>query len=152
MNELKKIVKEQNVEDDVIFHGKHPIEEINSFYELADVCLLSLSGDTACGITPPGKLFGYLAAARPILAAINGPAKKIIEQAKCGFVVSDRDVDGMVNIMQNFIDDPSDLVELGKNGRKYFLNNYTLEQHISKLEEHLKLMVGDNDESISNKC
>lgn len=54
--------------------------------------------------------------------------------------------------MQNIIDDPSHLFELGRNGREYFLNNYTLEQHISKLEKHLKLIVGDCDESISNKC
>lgn len=151
-SKLNSMVIEKNLSEYIIFHGKYPVDEINRFYEIADVCLLSLSSNTASGLTPPGKLFGYLAASRPILAAINGPAKKIIEHAKCGFVVSDKDVDGMVNIMQSIIDDPSHLFELGRNGREYFLNNYTLEQHISKLEKHLKLIVGDCDESISNKC
>lgn len=151
-SKLRSMVKEQNLSEDVIFHGKYPLDEIIRFYDMADVCLLSLSSATASGLTPPGKLFGYLAAARPVVAAINGPAKQIIEQARCGFAVSDRDVDGLARIMQNIIDDPSGLYELGKNGRKYFLNNYTLEQHITKLEEHLKLIVGESDESISNKC
>ena len=125
---------------------------IQSAESLKEKWLLSLSSVTASGLTPPGKLFGYLVAARPVVAAINGPAKQIIEQARCGFVASDRDVDGLARIMQNIIDDPSGLYELRKNGRKYFLNNYTLEQYITKLEEHLKLIVGESDESISNKC
>lgn len=144
MNELKKIVKEQNLEDDVIFHGKHPIEEINTFYELADVCLLSLSGDTACGITPPGKLFGYLAAARTILAAINGPAAKIINESKSGYVVNNDDLSGLTKAMQDIIDSPEQLSEFGRRGREYFLQNYTLENHINLLEKQLY--------SLTKKC
>ena len=137
IDELKKKVREYNLESDVLFHGTHPIEEINMFYELADVCLLSLSGNNACGITPPGKLYGYLAAARTIVAAINGPAAKIIEESKSGYVVDDTDVDALAKVMQSIIDDSEPLIKLGKNGRKYFLQNYTLEKHISKLEKQL---------------
>ena len=137
LSELKKKVKQLYLENDVIFHGKHPIEEINSFYEMADVCLLSLASDNACGMTPPGKLYGYLAAARTILAAINGPAVRIINESKSGYVVDDNDVEGLAEAMQKIIDSPEHLFELGKNGREYFLQNYTLEKHISELEKQL---------------
>ncbi len=137
MSELNRVVYEQKLENDVIFHGKHPIEEINSFYELADVCLLSLKGDNACGITPPGKLYGYLAASRTIIAAINGSTEKIINESKSGYVVKDNDVDGLAKAMQEAINAPQKLSEFGRNGRKYFLDNYTLEKHISVLEKYL---------------
>ena len=137
MSELKRVVYEQKLENDIVFHGKHPIEEINSFYELADVCLLSLDGDNACGITPPGKLYGYLAASRTIIAAINGPTKMIINESKSGYVVKNNDVEGLAKAMQEAIDSPEKLFEFGRNGRKYFLDNYTLEKHINVLEKHL---------------
>lgn len=135
--ELKQKVKQLDMESNVIFHGKYPIEEIDKFYELADVCLLSLRSDNACGMTPPGKLFSYLASARPIVAMIGDPSKSIIEKSKCGYVVSSGDVDGLARIMQDTIKDSTKLYKLGINGRKYFLENYTLEQHIAKLENQL---------------
>lgn len=150
--DLKVLVKESGMSEDVIFHGKHPIDEINKFYELADVCLLSLSSSTASGLTPPGKLFGYLAAARPIIAAIDGPAKKIIEEAKCGYVVSNTAVDELANVMEKTLGAREELLKQGKNGREYFLENYTLEKHINGLEKHFEMMIGEYNESISNKC
>ncbi len=141
--ELNKLVDEKGMTNDVVFHGKYPLSEINSFYELADVCLLSLTSLTASGLTPPGKLFGYLAASRPILAAIGGPAKKIIENAKCGYVISDRDIDGLAEYMQKIINNPSVLQKMGLNGRKYFLDNYTLGHHIIELEKHLYRLVDE---------
>ncbi len=149
-SKLKTIVKEKELSEDIIFHGKHSLSEINSFYEYADVCLLSLSSSTASGLTPPGKLYSYLASSRPIVGMINGSAKDVIEKANCGFVVKDRDVDALTCVMQKIINNPTCLNGLGLNGRKYFVNNFTLEKHILKLEEQLMLMIGKNNESISN--
>lgn len=146
MDELKIIVKREHLENDVIFHGKHPIEEINSFYELADVCLLSLSGNNACGMTPPGKLFGYLAAARTIIGAIKGPAAKIINDSNSGYVVEDDDLCGLSSAMQKAIEAPEILGTFGKNGRKYFLEHYTLEKHVDELVKQLNytIQIGGN--------
>lgn len=141
-SKLKTIVKEKKLSEDIIFHGKHSLSEINSFYEYADVCLLSLSSSTASGLTPPGKLYSYLASSRPIVGMINGSAKDVIEKANCGFVVKDRDVDALTCVMQKIINNPTCLNGLGLNGRKYFVNNFTLEKHILKLEEQLMMMIG----------
>ena len=107
------------------------------YYELADCCIMSLLNDTATGTTPPGKLYGYMASSRPILAAINGDSKKIIEYSNCGWCVQPDDLDSLCEAMDEIICNKYNLIKMGKNGREYFLNNFTLEQHIDNLISQL---------------
>ena len=134
LTELKSLVDRLNLKDKVIFHGKQSVEEVIKYYNLADVCVLALSNKTVSGLTPPGKLFSYLAAARPIVASINGPTASIIKEAECGYV-SDADcVDSLANSMQAFIDGYDKKNSFGIKARKKFLESFTLESHINSLE------------------
>lgn len=140
LSTLKQIVESKGLSEDVEFHGRHPIEEINQFYNLADVCLLSLSSNTACGMTPPGKLYGYMAASRPVLGLISGEAKTLINSVKCGWCVGPDECGKLADIMQEIIDEKYDLRTTGRNGREFFVQNFTLEQHVRKLERQLSTL------------
>ena len=134
---LKNMVKELGLQDLVLFHGRHPLAEVVRFYQFADCCLLSLTAKTASGITPPGKLFGYMAASRAIVGLISGDSKPLIERAKCGWCVEPDDYDGLLKMMQSIIDGKKDLITAGKNGRNFFLDHFTLERHVTELEKQL---------------
>lgn len=134
---LKKLVSNLELENYIYFHGKHPLIETMRYYELADCCIMSLLNDTATGTTPPGKLYGYMASSRPILAAINGDSKKIIEYSNCGWCVQPDDLDSLCEVMDEIICNKYNLIKMGKNGREYFLNNFTLERHIDNLISQL---------------
>lgn len=145
LESLKKMVSDEQLSDKVVFHGRFPVSEMHRFYNLADVCMLTLSNTTAVGLTPPAKLMGYMAASRPILGAINGASQRIIRDANCGFTTDYDDVDGLAEYMQRIVDDPRILNGLGENGRNYFLNHFTLEKHMSTLEKQLKDLIGENE-------
>lgn len=145
MENLRSYVVEHSMEDRVIFHGRVPQAEVIEFYNYADVCLLTLSNLSETGLTPPAKLMGYMAASRPILGAINGASQRIIRDANCGFTTDYDDVDGLADYMQRVVDNPGMLNGLGENGRKYFLNHFTLEKHMSTLEKQLKDLIGENE-------
>lgn len=145
LERVKQMVCELNLSDRVVFHGRHPRSEIIRFYNLADVCLLTLANTSAIGLTPPGKLPGYMAANRPILASIDGAAKTIMEEANCGLVARADDVEAFAALMQRVVDDPDCLDQMGANGRKFFLKNFTLDNHVSRLESILQSLVGDNN-------
>ena len=138
---LKKQTAEMGLEDIVIFHGRKPITEINQFYNMADCCLLTLSSKTACGLTPPGKLIGYMAACRPIIAAAEGATKDILEQGNCGICVENQDIEALTSAMQYALEHQEEFKQKAKNGRKYFMENFTLDFHISQLEKQLNDMV-----------
>ena len=137
LNKLKKIISTYGISDRVIFHGYHPINEIIKYYELADVCILALSNKTMTGLTIPAKLTGYLAAARPIIASVEGESQTIINEANCGFACSADNVDDLRLLFDKASDYyslPSKLQQLGKNGREFFLKHFTINQHILNLE------------------
>ncbi len=134
---LVSLSRALKIEDKIIFHGKVPKEEVINLYNLADVCLLTLSGKTFIGQTPPAKLTSYLAACRPILASANGASEEVIRAADCGFVVPAGDEEGLASLMKQAIKNPSKLYPCGKNGRNYFMSHFTIKEHVDVLEEHL---------------
>lgn len=140
LSDLKKETKELGLEDKVVFHGRFPLSEIKPFYELADCCLVTLSDSSAVGMTPPGKIYGYMAAGKPIIAAAGGPTKEMIEHYDCGQCVGTDDIDGLARIMRNAIENPDEMIEKGRNGRKEFMENFTLQAHISGLLNQLNDM------------
>ena len=140
-NNLLELTKRLNLEEVVVFHGRVPQSEIIEYYNIADFCLLTLSGKTFIGLTPPAKLTGYMAACRPIIAAVDGAAASIIKEYKCGLVCPAGDANEYAKLMQNAIDNSEHLSELGVNGRHSFLSHFTLDKHIQKLEEALFCLI-----------
>lgn len=135
-------VKEYNLEDKIIFHGRYPASEMTKFYKKADACLLTLSNSTFTGLTIPGKMQGYMAAGKTIIAAIDGDAADIITKSKSGIAVSANDLDGFAYNLKRFILNKNKYKKCGYNARKYYEKNFTLETYlegtINNLYELLK--------------
>ena len=135
--QFETLAKAKNLGNKLIFYGRVPSAEMESFYKLADACLLTLSGDSKIGNTLPVKMQGYMAAGKPVIAAINGAGKEVIEESKCGLVVEAGDVPGLARIMKEFIEHPAQYRACGANGRAYFKNHFTKEKHLIRLEKLL---------------
>ena len=135
---LKRLALDLGLTDKVIFHGRHSIEEMPEFYKAADVCFLSLASDNAIGTTIPGKLQGYMAAGKPVLAAIEGPAEELIQVSCCGICLRPDDVDEVADGMRWFIQNRNHCEMLGKNGRKYFMEHFTKSIFVNKLEKQFE--------------
>ncbi len=144
LKHLKENVVKLGLSQNVIFHGKKTVDETIDYYNLADVCLLTLSNKTASGLTPPGKLFSYMAASRPIIASINGDSKNIIETANCGLTCFADDLNGLITLMHNAIDGSFNLQEMGKNGRSFFLKHFTLETFVNRLCSSFESLIRDD--------
>ena len=134
-------VRDNHLEDIVVFHGRHPQEEMRDYYRMADVCLLTLKHDSAVGLTMPAKLQGYMAAGKPVLGAIDGAAKEVIDESGCGICVPASDSAALADSMLNIIARPNILSGMGEKGRTYFSENFTLDRFIDSLERLLTNMV-----------
>jgi glycosyltransferase involved in cell wall biosynthesis len=134
LDSLKKYVSDKGLKDKVVFHGRHPVSEVNKFYEFADCCMLTLSAKTATGLTPPAKLVGYMAASRPIIAAAVGATDEIVTEADCGVCVGSEDIKGIAKAMQYAVEHQEEFKEKGKRGRMYFKERFSLDKHVDSLE------------------
>lgn len=119
--------------ENVVFYGRRPLEEMPDFYSKADAMLVTLASDPVLSLTLPGKVQSYMAVGKPIIGAIDGETKEVIEAAQCGFCGKAENVDGLVGNIKKFI--KSDRrEEMGKNARKYYEENFEETLFMDKLE------------------
>lgn len=135
------LVKQKGLEDIVVFHGRHPLDEMPYYYKLADACLLTLKDNSLVGLTMPSKLQGYMAAGKVVIGAINGSAQEVINESKCGICVKASDSDSLAEAMKEFIKNPSKYKECGQNGRSYFKSHFTKAMYMENLKEILVKIV-----------
>lgn len=135
----KEYVLKHELEQHVVFHGRHAMEEMPSYYRLSDICILTLNVPDAPWIssTLPSRLQGYMAAGKPVLAAINGSAADVIEESGCGIVVPAGDDAAMARLLVRCLDHPELLAECGELGRRYFREHFTRSRLVDHIEEEL---------------
>ena len=79
------------------------------------------------GLLVPSKLYGLMAAGRPILflGPAGSDAAQIIRAAQCGFVVEPGNPIQLVDIIRRLQQSPDEVENLGLAGRRYFLSHFT---------------------------
>lgn len=134
---MENFVKKNELEGSVYIMGKYPLDTMPTFYEKADIMLLSLNNKYEdLKKVVPARLQSYLAAGKPVIGFIEGAAADLIEEARCGFTVNPDDVDGFVDLIQNkILQKYQDLSLIGSNGKAYFQTHFTKEKCINNLME-----------------
>ena len=50
LDEMKKYVREHELENVVVFYGRQPVDDMPKYYKLADACIVSLQADNQIGL------------------------------------------------------------------------------------------------------
>ena len=124
--------------ENVRFYGRRTIEEMPDFYAMADAMLVTLQADPLLSLTLPGKVQSYMAAGKPVIGAIDGETRSVIEEAACGYCGKAEDADGLAENINRFLtSEKKD--EMGINARIYYENHFARNKFMDKLEEELRL-------------
>jgi glycosyltransferase involved in cell wall biosynthesis len=127
-------IAENDLSDVVYMMGRHPLESMPTFFSEADVLFLSLKNDYIFSLTTPAKLQAYMAAGKPVLAMIDGDARQLIDESRCGMSCSAGDADAFAECILKMKDMPSEeLLALGNNGRRYFDKHFRKDRCIDHL-------------------
>jgi len=133
---MKNRVDELHLEKNVFFLGQHPVVLMPSYFQTADVMLISLKNEKIFSYTAPAKIQAYMASAKPILAMINGEGASIIEEAKCGLTGMAGDADTLVENALKFARmSIEERKEMGKNGFRYYQNYFSKDRAYKTLFE-----------------
>lgn len=143
LDRLKEKVRRLGLTEQIEFAGRQPKEKMPEYYSMADFCFLSLRDEGAVSWTIPGKLQEYMSAGKPILAAINGDTRFIIQDARCGVCVNFDDKKKLSEVILEFSKDKAKLSWYGNNAREYYLKNFTLSKHVDAVEIELKKSILD---------
>ena len=137
LGHAKKKVDGLGLQDRVLFHGRRPSQEMAKWYAIADICVLALDDRTDIGLTIPSKLQGYMAAGRPVVGAVSGGARFVIEDSGCGIAVDPGNVSALVRAIRKLSRESSLRRELGARARAYYEEHFTKEAYVDRLETEL---------------
>ena len=133
--QLENFVKENNLIETVHLLGRFPLDAMKTFFNQADVLLVSLKDELIFNVTVPAKLQAYLCTEKPILGMLNGEGAKIIYDANCGLSVNAGDSIKLAEkVLELYEMSDNKRKILGANGFKYFEENFTMGKCIDNLE------------------
>lgn len=132
---VQKLAVKEGLEN-VVFHGRRPLEEMPQFYSMADAMVVTLASDPVLTLTLPGKVQAYMACGKPIIAAANGETAEVIAEAQCGYCGPAEDSDALARNIRLFLDD-KDKHALGRNARIFYERHFERQRFLDSLEELL---------------
>lgn len=103
----------------VIFAPSVPKSEMPQVLASANACIAILKPIPLYSTVYPNKVFDYMAAGRPVLLAIDGVIREVVESAGAGIFVQPGDSLSLVNAIQYLMSDPQRMKLMGQNGRDY---------------------------------
>jgi glycosyltransferase involved in cell wall biosynthesis len=110
------------------FLGQQPREQIPAYVSAADLCLVMLKKTELFKTVIPTKLLEYMACERPVIVAVDGQARQIVEQARAGVFVEPENNKGLVNAILDLAEDPERRRQMGVSGRQYIVNKLSRER------------------------
>jgi glycosyltransferase involved in cell wall biosynthesis len=70
------------------------------------------------------KTFDYMSCKKPILMAIDGVSRKLVEDAKAGFYVEPENVEEYIKIVDYYLQHPETIKQQGEDGYRYTKENF----------------------------
>ena len=102
-----------------------PKTEISAYFQAASACLAILKPLELYKTTYPNKVFDYMAAGKPIILAIDGVIRDVVEDAGCGYFCQPADPQAIAHCILKLKGlDPSALQSLGENGKEYLRQHF----------------------------
>jgi glycosyltransferase involved in cell wall biosynthesis len=110
------------------FLGQQPRERIPAYISAADVCVVMLKKTDLFKTVIPTKLLEYMACEKPVIVAVDGQARQIVEEAEAGVFVEPENSDALVRVILELASAPERRLHMGVNGRQHILNHFSREK------------------------
>jgi glycosyltransferase involved in cell wall biosynthesis len=101
-----------------------PKSEIGGVLAAADACVAILKPIPLYATVYPNKVFDYMAAGKPVILAIGGVIKDVIENAGAGIPVQPGSSEAIAQAVRKLLNDPSLGVRMGLQGRQYLKEHF----------------------------
>jgi len=127
--------------DNVIFLSPIPKVEMPSALAAADACIAILQPLELYKTTYPNKVFDYMAAGKPVLLAIDGVIREVIENGAAGIPIPPGNPDALANAILSCADNPELTRQMGKQARDYVVTHFDRSDLASKFIDILDRLV-----------
>ena len=110
--------------NNIVFVDAVSKEQIVDYIAASNVCTAVLKKIDTFKTVYPNKVFDYMSAKRPIILAIDGVARKLIEDARSGIYVEPENTQIFIDAVLKLKADPILCKEYGENGLQFVKENF----------------------------
>jgi len=121
----------------VFFLPPVPKEGMKDVLAAADACLAILKPVELYKTTYPNKVFDYMAAGRPVLCAIDGVIREVVEKADAGVFVQPGNPTSLAKAILSLYESPDKTRLMGLNGREYVVKHFDRRTIARQMEQIL---------------
>jgi glycosyltransferase involved in cell wall biosynthesis len=140
-NRLKELAKEKKASN-VRFIDPVPKTEIFKYILASDIGASVLKKADTFKTVYSNKTFDYMSCKKPILMAIDGVSRSLVEDSDSGLYVEPENPIDFKNKILHFINNPSEIVRKGQNGYDFAKNNFDrivlAEKYLNELKKMKK--------------
>lgn len=123
--------------ENLIFIGSQTQNLLPSFINGSDVGIAPTRNIELCKSTLPVKMFEYMACERPVILCNDGEAKVIVTEANAGICIKLENPKELADAILRLYGDKKLRDELGINGRRFVVNNFSRKKLCAKFEQIL---------------
>jgi glycosyltransferase involved in cell wall biosynthesis len=128
--------------NNIRFMDQQPRELIPSFIRAAHATVVLLKKTELFKTVIPTKMLEFMSCARPVILGVDGQARSILEAANAGIYIEPENADALVRAILCLAQDSALSAQLGDNGRKYIVQNFSRAKTATAYTAILKNVIG----------
>jgi glycosyltransferase involved in cell wall biosynthesis len=136
LSELEALAKRLGISRNIEFFGPVPREKIPEIISSSMISIIPLKQNIGLDYAIPIKLLETMSCETPFISTKMKEMEKIAEASKAGIVVNNNPKE-IAEAIIKLIKNSSLRRKMGKNGRKYIINNFILEKNVKCLHDRI---------------
>ncbi len=126
----------------VLFLPPCPKNAMAEALAAADACIAILKPIAMYRTVYPNKVFDYMAAGRPVVLAIEGVIREVVQGAGAGLCIAPGDAQALAKAIRYLADHPEEGREMGRRGRQVVVDNFDRPELAERLADILEELAG----------
>ncbi len=120
--------------------------EMKTILACADVCIAILKPLELYKTTYPNKVFDYMAACKPVVLAIDGVIREVVENASAGLFSPPGDAIALADAVSKLSKEPEMVDQMGLAGREYVQTHFNRSMLSAQFEQILLRMLAKRNQ------
>jgi len=125
-----------------VFVPHQPREKIPAYISASDACVVMLKDKEVFETVIPTKMLEFMSCARPVILAVRGQAKHVLEAARGGICIDPDNVQALCSAILTLKQQPALCAEMGRSGRSYIVRELSREKTALQYLEVLSSLLG----------
>ncbi|HET8825585.1 MAG TPA: glycosyltransferase family 4 protein, partial [Terriglobales bacterium] len=127
----------------LVFVPQQPREKIPAYISASDVCVVMLKDKEVFETVIPTKMLEFMSCARPVILAVRGQAKRLLEAAAGGICIEPDSPDALCSAILRLREQPALCEVMGRNGRSYIIRELSRERTAQEYLTVLQRVLGE---------